>query len=334
MKYFFLLFTFALGNLFSQTLPDRNLDSLLKTGINFITSQKYDNAVDIFSTMESTYPDLPLGNLYLAATEILKSSDYGLPMNEKRIEYLLESSLDKAESNLKKDEDNLWNIYYIGLVKGFEAYYYGISGSMISALSSGLKAVTYFEKCISVDSDFSDAYIALGTYKYWKSEKTEFLNWLPFVSDERKTGINYLRKGVYGKSKNSLLGFNSLIWIYIREKNFEEAMKIAKEGINQYPASRMIKMSLARVCENSDLARANNLYREILTSFEKEKKLTNYKRVILLHKLAQNYYRMGEKEKALGLCNEILAIKNYSAYESEKLKNRLKRVNDLRDELK
>lgn len=320
--------------IFAQTLPDRTLDSLIKAGIYNVTSQNYDSAENIFAGVASAYPELPLGNLYLAATEILKSSDYGFPLNEKRIEYLLEISLDKAESNLQKDEDNLWNNYYIGLVKGFEAYYYGISGGMLSALSAGLKAVTYFEKCISVDSDFSDAYIALGTYKYWKSEKTEFLNWLPFVPDERKTGINFLRKGVFGKSKNSLLGFNSLIWIYIREKNFEEALKIANEGLNRYPSSRMLKMSLARIYENSDLTRANSLYREIMASYEKEKKFTNYRRVILLHKLAQNHYRMGDKAKALSLCNEILAIKNFTEYESEKLKNRLKRVNDLRNELK
>lgn len=334
MKYFLFLALFAVNNLFPQTLPDRNLDSLLQAGINFVTSQKYDNAESVFTALGKAYPDLPLGNLYLAATEILRSSDYGFPLNEKRIEYLLKISLDKAESNLNKDEDNLWNNYYIGLVKGFEAYYYGISGGMISALSSGLKAVTYFEKCISIDSDFSDAYIALGTYKYWKSEKTEFLNWLPFVPDERKTGINFLRKGVFGKSKNSLLGFNSLIWIYIREKNFDEALKIAGEGLNQYPASRMLKMSMARIYENSDLNKANNLYREIMASYEKEKKLTNFRRVILLHKLAQNHYRMGDNEKALSLCNEIMAIKNFTEYESEKLKNRLKRVNELRNELR
>ncbi|MDY0080574.1 MAG: tetratricopeptide repeat protein [Ignavibacteriaceae bacterium] len=334
MKLFILVCLLLAPALFSQSLPDKYLDSLVKAGIVHLTNQDYFRAELVFEKIRSTYPDNPLGNLYLAAGTILESSDYGLPLEEKKIEDLLDAAMKKANALLSDDSESLWNNYYVALVKGFEAYYNGLNGSMLSALSSGLKAVSYFEKCIAIDPDFSDAYIALGTYKYWKSDKTDFLNWLPFVTDERQTGIDYLRKGIYGNSKNALLGFNSLVWIYIRQKNFREALKIANDAIIRFPSSRMIKMSLARVHENSDFAKAISLYREVLASFEKENKLTNYRRVILLHKIAQNYQRLGDNKKALALCNEILAIKNFSAYESQKLQGRLKRVNELRDELK
>ena len=55
--------------------------------------------------------------------------------------------------------------------------------------------------------------------------------------------------------------------------------------------------------------------------------------ITLKHLIAQQYLKLGEKEKSLKLCNEILSIKNLNEFEHSKLDERLQRVKDLQKTL-
>ncbi|MDR3667910.1 MAG: hypothetical protein P4L35_13790, partial [Ignavibacteriaceae bacterium] len=75
---------------------------------------------------------------------------------------------------------------------------------------------------------------------------------------------------------------------------------------------------------------AINNYYEILNSYTNLNSMNHYNEIILKHLIAQQYEKMGDKQKALKLCDEILGIRNLSDFVKNKLGDRLDRVKELR----
>jgi tetratricopeptide (TPR) repeat protein len=328
-----IIFLFSHLFIFPQEFPDSNVNSMLKSGIENIILQNYDEAEHIFSKLENEYPEIPLGKIYLAAVEIAKAYDFAEPFNEDFINNKLEQAEKQSSELLDADGNNIWNIYFIALTRGYISYYYALNEDWLSSLSSGVNSIRDFEKCLQLNPDFYEAYTALGSYKYWKSRKTEFLNWLPFIKDEKQEGIEYLKKAITHSSYNTYLAINSLIWIYIDSGELNQAIKLSEEALKKYPGSRFFKYSLARAYEDIDHSKAIEYYYEILNSYPQTKNPHRYNEIELKHKIAQQYAKMGEKQKALELCNEILNIRNMSEYDRIKLSGRLDRIRTLKKEL-
>jgi tetratricopeptide (TPR) repeat protein len=318
-------------NIYSQEYPDESVNLLLKSGIDDIINQNYPQAKSEFEKLNSKYPDLPFGKIYLAATEIARSYDYGEEYNGEVISKYLNLAKGQSESLLNKNPDNIWNHYFLGLTEGYISYYEGLNGSWLISLKEGINSESNFEECLKRNPDFVEAYSGLGTYKYWKSKKTGFLSWLPFVHDDRAEGINYLEKAVDKSSYNTYLALNSLIWIYIDKKNFDNAVRISEKALKKYPKSRFFRWGLARAYEDVDRSKAINSYYEIMNSYPNLNIMNHYNEIVLKHLIAQQYEKMGEKSKALKLCNEIMAIRNLSEFVKNKLGDRLDRVKELQE---
>jgi predicted Zn-dependent protease len=329
-KIYFVLLLIIPAVIYSQEYPDNNVNTLLKSGIDNIINQNYIQAQGIFEKLNSKYPELPFGKIYLAATEIARSYDYGEESNEELILKYLNSAKEQSKELLNEKPSNIWNHYFAGLTEGYISYYEGLNGNMLTSIKEGINSSSNLEDCLKMNPAFYDAYPGLGTYKYWKSKKTEFLKWLPFVHDDRAEGISYLEKAINNFSYNTYLAVNSLIWINLDRKDFKKAIYISEKALEKYPASRFFKWGLGRAYEDTDRSKAIQIYNEILNSYPNLNNMNHYNEIILKHLIAQQYEKMGEKGKALTLCNEILGIKNISEFVKNKLRDRLDRVRDLK----
>lgn len=319
--------------LFGQSYPDRKVDELLRTGIDKIIQQDYLSAKKIFTELDSIRTDLPLGKIYLAATEIAMSFDLEIPFNHSYITQNLRKAESLSKELLKKNPDDLWNKYFLALTEGYFSYYDAVRGSWLNAVSNAVNSISLFEEILEKDSSFHDAYIAIGTFKYWKSAKTEFLSWLPFVSDEKSTGIEYLNLAIRNSSYNYHLAVNSLIWIYIDRERFGDAIELATKALDRYPQSRIFRWGLARAYENINVETAIREYQKILKSYLEAGIPNRVNIVTLKHIIAQQYVKIGRRNEALKLCDEILSIRDFSDFEKEKLDSRLKRIKKLKEEL-
>lgn len=326
---YFILFNFS----FAQEFPIQRVDSLLKSGIMNIVDQQYTEANKYFEQLALEYPELPLGKIYLAASKIAEAYDYKNEYDADYIESNLQEAKEQAEELLSTDEDNLWFNYYYALAEGYIAYYDAIREDWLSALSTGMNSISAFGNCLNIDNNFYEAYIAIGTYEYWRSRKTEFLDWIPFYDDETEIGIEKLRTAIRSASYNSYLAVNSLIWIYIDQKDFKTAIEIGRSALNEFPNSRYFKWGLARAYEDVNPDSSIQLYFEILNSFPERENLNRINEIILKHLIAQQYAKAGEKEKALILIDEILAISDLNDYEISMLEERLVRVKELKSTL-
>jgi predicted Zn-dependent protease len=331
-KIFLLIIFFFTLNCSAQEYPDPYIHNTLTSGIDNIINQKYSAAKSEFEKLNNKYPDLPLGKIYLSAVEIARAYDYGEDYNDHLITGYLDAAREQSEKLLSNKPD-LWNYYFLGLAEGYISYYKGLNGSWIPSLNAAMNSVSNFEECIKINPGFVDAYSGMGNYKYWKSKKTESFNWLPFVHDERAEGINLLEKAVNKSSYSTYLAINSLIWIYMDKKNYNDAAHIAENALSKYPSSRLFKWGLARACEEIDRPKAIHYYYEILGSYPNLSAMNHYNEIVLKHIIAQQYAKSGEKSKALNLCNEILSIKNLSESVKSKLGDRLDRVKDLQSSL-
>ena len=318
---------------FSQTYPDPVVDSLLKSGTNDIILQNYDQAKQTFEYLNYTYTQLPLGNIYIVATEIAKAYDYEEPYNSDYITANLDTAETKTGALLDKDENNLWYLYFQALGEGYYSYFQVLRKNWLSALSNSVDAVRDFEKCLNIDPQFYESKIAIGNFQYWRSRKTELLKWLPFVKDETQIGIKNLQIAVDHASYHRYSAINSLLWIYIDQKKYQSAIDLAEKTLEQFPGSRFFMWPLARAYEEINIQKAIDIYRKLLASYSKLPDSNFYNEIVIKHILAQQYVKLGDKKMALDLCNQILSLKNLSDYTKDKLGDRLDRVIDLKREL-
>ncbi len=323
---------FNLKEITAQVYPDAKVDSLLKTGIESIVEQDYEQADIIFNSLKNSFPEIPLGNIYLAASKIAEAYDYAEPFNEEYISDNLEAAKTQSEKLIDKDEANVWYNYFLALTEGYSAYFDALNDNWLSAFSTGLNSLKSFDECLAINQNFYESYIALGTYEYWKSRKTEFMKWLPFVDDDRDDAVSKLQIAVDSSSYNSYLAINSLLWIYIDQKKFDNAKVLAQKALLKFPDSRSFKWGLARSIEESNPTGAIKYYSEILSSYPTEIK-SRINAITLKHIIAQRYYELGNLGKTLQVCNEILSISDLSEFEKDSLSDRLERIKKLKNEV-
>ena len=319
--------------IFCQEFPDNRVDSLLKSGIRFIINQDYFSADLSFKQLDTEYPELPLGKIYLAVSKIAESFDYAEEYDTKYIESYLEAAQEHTNQLLLKDENSLWYIYFSALAEGYTAYFEALKKNWITSFSKGWSSISAFEECLTIDNNFYESYIALGTFEYWKSRKTEFLTWMPFYDNDIETGIENLKTAVKHSSYNHYLAINSLMWIYVDQKEFNKAIELGETALEEFPDSRYFKRGLARAYEDVDPNRSIDLYNDILDSYPSDRKQNRINFIRFNHKIAQQYAQLGEKEKAIFYCDQILAINNLSEFELSKLSRRIERVQELKNSL-
>ena len=266
---FTILFFLAQQTGFTQDYPEPRVNALLKDGIIHIINQDYEGARIFFKALDDEYSNLPFGKIYLAAVSIAESYDYAEEFDSDFIYNNLEEAKDQSLDLLDEDEENIWYNYFYALSEGYIAYFNAINESWLSAVSTGLNSISAFEDCLEIDPTFYESYIAIGTFEYWKSRKSEALSWLPFIDDNKSYGIERLITAIDSSSYNTYLAINSLIWIYIDQENYLAAIQTAEKALIDFPESRLFRWGLARANEDVDPEHSINIYYEIFNSYPK-----------------------------------------------------------------
>ena len=330
---FYSLFFFSQQTGFAQDFPEPRVDALLKDGIIHIINQDYQGAKIFFKALDDEYSNLPFGKIYLAAVSIAESYDYAEEFDSDFIYNNLEEAKDQSLNLLNEDEKNIWYNYFYALSEGYIAYFNAINESWLSAVSTGLNSISAFEDCLEINPAFYESYIAIGTFEYWKSRKSEALSWLPFIDDNKSYGIERLITAIDSSSYNTYLAINSLIWIYIDQENYHAAIQTAEKALIAFPESRLFKWGLARAYEDVNPEHSIEIYFQILNSYPKFRESNQVNETILKHLIAQQFVTIGNEQKVIELCQEILREGNIPKSSVEILEDRLERVEELLHQL-
>ncbi len=216
--------------------------------------------------------------------------------------------------------------FYRGSAYGYLAYFQGQNGHWFNALKNGLKAVNDLKTAVRLDSTLYEAYLGLGTYKYWRSTKLKFALWLPFVPDQRQEGIRDIKHALKSSSNSRYMALHQLIYILTDYGHYDEALHYAQEGISAFPKSPFMWWAYAHTYFKAhQYAQAAKAYAHLLHLIEKKQQRNLSQWLACSVRLAEIYRRMGNRTQARTLAVEILHREN-TFPPTELNKKRLKKV--------
>ncbi len=209
---------------------------------------------------------------------------------------LLDSLQADGDSVLTEGGDSALAYWLIGNSHAFRSLFLGRAGNILGALRHGLAARSAYTKGYAIDPHFHDIAFGLGSYRYWKSVKTAAVNWTPLFKSERQAGIDLLRLAADSAEISAEAAKSALIWVYINEKRYIEAIRLAREMRRSYPDGLTFLWALGEAYRKfGDTRGAAHIYEEIFDRLQTS---------------PGNYYNIIESAYYLSRCYRKLADEN------------------------
>ena len=221
-----------------------------------IYNDNFDRAESLIDSLESgpdTYPLILFFRAILYQSMMMAAESDFL---ENEYFTLLDSLENGAEKMLASGADSALAYWYLGHAHAFRSLYRGRAGSILKALKSGLSARKAYSRGYRIDSTFHDIALGLGSYRYWKSVKTKAINWTPLFKNEKQNGIDLLRLAADSSEISRDAGSAALVWVYINEKRYPEAIRLASAMYDRYPKGLTFLWALGEIYYRLDDCRA------------------------------------------------------------------------------
>lgn len=303
-----LIILFLVLSLKAQLPVNFNNQTKVYSGIANILNENYELAKRDFKLVEQSNPGSPLPVILYTGALIFEREHFGDYFETKEIDSLIYAMQDSCETLLEENPDSLWYNYLMALTKTYESYWKLFQSNYIDGFADGYEGLQYFEKCLEIDSTFTEARVAIGNYQYWSSVKTKSFHWLPFIDDQREVGLEALEIALTEKFLNRDFALLSLIFAYIEEERFIAAQNLAESLLKKYPKSSKLKWALATIHDKMESSKAISLYKDLISLYEKENLKNPSKLIELKNSLADLEFRLENYNSTLNICNEILTM--------------------------
>ncbi len=274
--------------------------------IDLATMQQHGSALARAVEFQNKWPDHPAGYFFHAAALQSKMLDFEKYHESDQFFQLTRKVLKLSARDIRKHPDNPWPYFFAGGAYGYDAFMHGRLNNLYKAFQNGWNSIRALENCLKADSTNYDAYLGIGTYKYYRSAMSKTLSWLPFVKDERDLGIRMIERAIARGRFSKAAGMNGLMWIFVHEKQYEKAMALADSALRAFPGSRYFlwgKAAIAFKQENWQLA--DSLYSHILTTYTDEQD-SPYNSMECRTNLADIALREGRFQQAIELAEAAL----------------------------
>ncbi|MEJ2637575.1 MAG: tetratricopeptide repeat protein, partial [Calditrichia bacterium] len=285
---FFMFFLLIVMNAHAVNPDEEPVKSLIEQGIELTITNNFEGAAQLYQQLIDQYPKSPMGYFYKGATlqaRMLDREDYS---RQDEFFGLMDKTIDLAVKQQESGAENAWNYFYEGSAYLYRSFMKSKLGKWFPAYRDAVRGVDRLEAAIKMDSLLYDAYMGVGSFKYWKSARASFLSWLPFISDEREEGIRMIRQAIEKGDFVYWVGRDQLCWILLNEGREEEAFVAAQENLTAYPQSRFFKWTLVSAALHShrlDLSR--ELYKELLDDIRSLPENNHYNELDCLVSLAE-----------------------------------------------
>jgi tetratricopeptide (TPR) repeat protein len=292
----------------AQWKLEPSLHSLVVSGIDLILKQEYVRADSLFRVVTNRYPDHPAGYLYRAAVLQAYTIDFDEPVEQGKFDSLLMMG--------RKTSDNIslpWKEYFLGTADGYDAYERVERGDWFGGVRKGMSSASRLEEVLEKDSSFYDSFVGIGTYYYWRSRKTEFLRWLPFVKDDRARGIRMLIIGADHSEYNRFAAMSALVSIYLDAENYTQAEEWSRRALNSYPENRIFLWGLATALDRQNRpGEAVSAYATLLKNIVDAHAPHPYNEIVCRLNLVKSKVALNDTAAALDHLKKILSYETSS----------------------
>jgi len=276
---------------------------------------KFAEALDLLKSQKVEYSDIHKIYFYSAATLNSKMIHFENFDDESEFNKYIDSTISVIEPRLEQIDPNDTSraqlLFYLGSAYGYRGYFEGRKGNWYSAMSNGLEAKSLLYEAIEVDSTLYEAYLGIGTYKYWLSSKIKFIVWLPLIPDDREEGIQMIKKSMQSNGPTRFMAMHQLIYVLLDFGNFDEAQKYAEEIVTVYPESQFMWWANAHTYyKKREYEKAISAYNQLINLFNNDPGHNPAHMIKCNLKLAQLYFELEEYSQCISHSRMILDKKN------------------------
>jgi tetratricopeptide (TPR) repeat protein len=338
-----LLFTIAFFLFRPQlSFPEKYLDyqssrikSLLLEGVDASFREEYAQAESKFQELIKMAPQDPAGYFFLAALYHAQMIDYESNFREEEFYRCVKAAKKLAHKRIQHDKKDGWAYLVLGNTYGARAVYEAKKGNWWVGLDEGLRAKSNLQEAVKRNPELYDAYVGLGSYHFWASEMTKVLWWLPFIGDHREQGISEMKSAYRKSTFSQAAAASGLIWMYIRSKEYDQAINLARKMQSQYPEGKSFLWGLAEAYfDKRDWKNALLHYRDLLGRLEEDHLSGNpgqpYNLIECRFYIANCLLGLGRYAECDSICQEILDFPLEEKVR-QRQKNKLNRARKLKE---
>jgi hypothetical protein len=287
----FLILSVAATHLRGQEAITAPMDSIIQRIIPITINQKYDSALALCARLERMPGALAYASFFKAAVLQSRMLDHENDVGKE--EFLAASKLARElfQKSLRKNSRSALCHFFIGATYGYEAFYFGKRDRLLDGFRTGWRCIQELNAALKLDHNLYDAYLAIGTFHYYRARLGKNFAWLPFVEDKREEAIAMIRKAIYHGKYSREAAINGLTWILIDEDREQEALALVDSALAEYPRSRFFLWGAAAAnyrMEKWD--EAERYYKLILETFAEENFLPPYNAVSCYLRLAEIHF--------------------------------------------
>ncbi len=193
---------------------------------SLIWQSQFGPALDSCHDLVNEEPRNPLGYCLLGMTYFYIGSQYRTDRYADLITDNLDTAIALAGARVGSGSEKSERLFLLGSAFGYRALERSIHGAWWGAQRDGHHSCISLEKAYDLDTTLTDAFLGIGNYHYWKSAKSKFITWLPFVSDNRQLGISEIKRVTRFGLVGTFGARVSLLPIYLNERRYLEVISI------------------------------------------------------------------------------------------------------------
>jgi tetratricopeptide (TPR) repeat protein len=199
------------------------------------------------------------------------------PEDEKRLRDTVATAMAKAQAILDKNPNDIHGLYAMGIANATIASFEStVKRSYLSAHGKAKTARNLHQQVLKLDPTFDDARLSVGTYDYVIGVIPAFFRFLlaPFGvrSAGKDAGIRELETAATKGKIASTDARMVLTVVYVREKKYDQAIKLLDELHGKYPRNFLFELAkgsvYGKMMKGDD---AVSLYEGVLTKVHAKK---------------------------------------------------------------
>jgi hypothetical protein len=283
----------------------------MRSNVDLTINTQFDEALKQVRDRIKEYPDDYRACFYLAATLSARMTHFENTADADEFDAAITKTLDLIGKSFADGDssERAEKYFYQGSSYGYRAFFLGRQGKWYLAISDGIKATQLLGDAIAADSTLYDAYLGMGSYKYWLYSKIKFITWLPMIPDERELGITMIKKSIERNSLSKYMAIHQLLYILADFGREEEGVDYAEQALARYPDSQFIRSAVAHLYfKKRDYVRAEKEYLRLRELLYRDDNRNSSHVLNCEFKLARIYHDTGRYQLAYQYCQEIMRL--------------------------
>jgi len=285
-------------------------DSLILKAISLSIIHEYEKSKQLLDELIRKDPTQPVGYFFKAA--VIQAQMMDFETDRWRSEFLDNIDLTLSRCDRKNSDSSEFNVdhqFYKGSALSYLAFYAGRQGKYVTAIRQGLSAVSILKKIVHHQPDYYDAYFGIGTFRFWRSQLTRHLSWLPLVPDDRELGIRMIETAIEKGKFTRAAAMNELVWMLLEYDKPERAYQWALTGLQHFPDSRFFLWGAAKCAmalEKYDTAQV--YFQRILDAILQNNPNNHYNEYLCRLNLARCHIHLEEYDCAQQQIDQLKAL--------------------------